>query len=121
MKNKLEKSLNNAIKGEIFPGCIVGVVRRSGKRILILSGNFTYEKDSSPIREDSIFDVASITKSIPTSCLALKLIDEGKLNLNDKLIDYVPEFNNSDRGAVLVKHLLTHTLDFKSKGGHFLA
>ena len=119
MKNKLEKSLNNAIKVKIFPGCIVGVVRRNGERILALSGNFTYEKDSVPIREDSIFDVASITKSIPTSCLALELIDEGKLNLKDKLTDYVPEFNNPDREAVLVKHLLTHTLDFKSKGGHF--
>ena len=58
-----------------------------------------------------MYDIASITKSIPTASLALMLIDQGELKLTDKLIDHVPEFNNSDRENVLIKHLLTYTLD----------
>ncbi len=119
LKGLIRKRISDAIREEIFPGCVVGFVRKSGERLVLPIGHFTYEKRAKRIVEDSVFDVASITKSIPTSCLALKLIDEGKVNLNDKLVDYVPEFNNSDREAVLVKHLLTHTLDFKSKGGYF--
>ena len=64
------------------------------------------------MKENSIFDVASITKAIPTSSLALQLIDKGKLNPDDRLTDYVPEFSNSERGKVLVRHLLTQTLNY---------
>ncbi|MDD5099239.1 MAG: serine hydrolase, partial [Candidatus Colwellbacteria bacterium] len=43
---------------------------------------------------------------------ALKLIDEGRLRLDDKIIDFIPELTNSERENVLVRHLLTHTLDW---------
>lgn len=104
--------INQAIKDKLFPGCVVGIVRKNGERLVFPFGKFTYEQNAPAIRENSIFDAASITKSIPTACLALKLIDEKRLNIADKLIDFVPEFRNSDREKVLIKHLLTQTLDF---------
>ncbi|MFH1902074.1 MAG: serine hydrolase domain-containing protein [Candidatus Omnitrophota bacterium] len=75
-------------------------------------GNFTFDADSPVVREETVFDVASLTKAIPTSSLALQLIDKGKLNLEDKLINFVPKFRNSDRETVLIKHLLTQTLNY---------
>ena len=111
MKNKITNIISKAIEEKVFPGCVIGMVKKNGERIIMPFGNFTFESSSPGVQEDSIFDVASITKSIPTSSLALKLIDEGRLNLEDKLIDFLPEFNNSDREKVLIKHLLTQTLD----------
>lgn len=111
MKDKIKNIVSKAIADKTFPGCVVGVVKGNGERIVIPSGNLTFELNSAEIKEDSIFDVASITKSIPTSSLALKLIDEGRLNLEDKLVNFLPEINNSDREKVLIKHLLTQTLD----------
>lgn len=111
MEQQIEKIVRQAIEDKVFPGCVVGYVRKNGERGIMPFGNFTYEADSALMREDTIFDVASITKSIPTSTLALMLIDQGKLNLEDKLSKYLPEFNNSDRENVLIKHLLTYTLD----------
>ncbi len=112
MGDKISSITHAAILEKVFSGCVVGVVRKNGERLVLPFGKLTYEQDAPVIREDSIFDVASITKSIPTACLALKLIDEKRLNLDDRLINFVPEFRNSDRENVLIKHLLTQTLDF---------
>ncbi len=100
-----------AILNKVFPGCVIGIVDKSGYKEVLPFGNFTYNTTSPIVKEDSIYDTASITKSIPTASLALQLIDQGKLKLTDKLIDYIPEFVNSDRETVLIKHLLTYTLD----------
>lgn len=110
-KNEIRDVVEQAIKDKVFPGCVIGIVKKDGSREVLPFGNFTYESSSETVKENTIYDTASLTKSIPTSCLALQLIDEGKLKLSDKLIDYIPEFNNSDRENVLIKHLLTYTLD----------
>ena len=112
MIDQIQERIKRAIQEKVFPGCVVGVVKKSGERTIIPLGNFTYEADSPEVKENTIYDVASITKAIPTSSLALKLIDEGKLKIEDKLIDFVPEFRSPDREKVLIKHLLTYTLDF---------
>lgn len=100
-----------AIAEKVFPGCVVGIVNSKGDRLVLPFGRFTYEPDSPEVKADTMYDVASITKSIPTACLALQLLEEGKIDLEDKLIKYVPEFRNSDREEVKIKHLLTYQLD----------
>lgn len=112
MEEKIKSKIEQAIKERIFPACVVGVVRTSGNRFVVPGGKFTFDDDARAVQENTIFDVASITKSIPTSSLVLKLIDEGKLKIEDKLINFVPEFRNSDRENVQIKHLLTQTLDY---------
>lgn len=110
-KDQITKAANQAIQDKVFPGCVVGIVNKNGEHQILPFGNFTYDQSSQFVKEDTIYDTASLTKSIPTGSLALQLIDEGKLKLTDKLIDYIPEFRNSDRGNVLIKHLLTYTID----------
>ena len=74
---------------------------------------FHYYGHGSPeIIENSIFDVASVTKSIPTFSLAVLLINPGKLYLDDQMIKYIPEFANSDRENVTISHLLSQTLSY---------
>lgn len=111
MQNLILERVERAIQEKVFPGCVVGLVRKNGEQQVFPFGSFTYDADSPKVKEDTIYDLASVTKSIPTSSLALMLIDQGKLKTTDKLIDYVPEFNNSDREHILIKHLLTYTLD----------
>jgi CubicO group peptidase (beta-lactamase class C family) len=111
MKEVITLRIEKAIQEHVFPGCVIGVVRKDGTRTILPFGTFTYDLNSPKVQEDTIYDVASLTKSIPTASLALTLIDQGKLKITDKLIDYIPEFNNSDRESVLIKHLLTYTID----------
>jgi CubicO group peptidase (beta-lactamase class C family) len=112
MKKEIGARISHAIANSVFPGCVVGYSGEGTGREVLAFGHHTYDAESPAIHENSLFDVASITKAIPTSGLALHLIDKGKLKLDDQLIRYVPEFNNSSREKVLIRHLLTQTLNF---------
>ncbi len=112
MEQQISGILDSAIGEYIFPGCAVGIVNTDGEVVTVVSGRYTYESTSPLVSEQSIFDVASITKSIPTASLALWLIDQGKLSLADKVSKFLPELANSYRDDVTIWHLLTHTIDF---------
>ena len=119
MKNKsshsyppIQNIVTRAIAEGVFPGCVVGIVSSTGQRAVYPFGRFTYERHSRAVENDAIFDVASITKSIPTASLALQLIDEGALGIDEKLLRYIPEISHRYREKILVHHLLTHTLHF---------
>ena len=109
---KITERINKAILERVFPGCVVGFVSPGSEQTIAAFGRHTFEASSTSMKDASIFDIASITKAIPTSSLALQLIDKGKLHPEDRLIDYVPEFNNSNREKVLIRHLLTQTLNY---------
>ena len=63
--------------------------------------------------ENTVFDIASLTKVCPTSTLALSYILEGKLGLDTKVVDYIPELQTNYREDIRVFHLLTHSLDYR--------
>lgn len=111
MKEKIERFLRKAIEEKIFPGCAFGVVVENQK-IFGALGKLTYDSSSSSVFEDTIYDVASITKTIPTSSLALKLIEEKMLSFDTLLIDIIPEYKGNYRNKLNIYHLLTHSLDF---------
>jgi uncharacterized protein YbbC (DUF1343 family)/CubicO group peptidase (beta-lactamase class C family) len=62
--------------------------------------------------EDTIFDAASLTKVVATTCAIMKLMDAGKLDLEAPVSRYLPEFANGKQGITL-RHLLTHSSGLK--------
>lgn len=111
MREAIKNCLLNAVEKKVFPGCAVAIVENSKKELFTI-GNHTYEPESRVVNENSVFDVASITKAIPVSSLALKLIELGKLRLTDPIINFIPEFHGNYRDKITVHHLLTQTLNF---------
>ena len=63
--------------------------------------------------EDTVFDIASLTKVCPTSTLALCYILEGRLSIDAKVVDYIPELQTNYREDIRIFHLLTHSLDYR--------
>ncbi|MDA3645772.1 beta-lactamase family protein [Saccharopolyspora indica] len=61
-----------------------------------------------PMRADTIFDVASISKLF-TSIAALQLVDDGAVRLDAPVAEYLPEFGVNGKQAITVEQLLTHT------------
>ena len=61
-----------------------------------------------PMREDTIFDVASISKLF-TSVVALRLVERGLIDLDAPAARYLPEFGRNGKQDVTLKQLLTHT------------
>jgi CubicO group peptidase (beta-lactamase class C family) len=113
MDNKISDICVRAISRHVFPGCVVGYIR--GGRITVLPyGHLTYESGSDAVRANTVYDVASISKSVPTSSIVLKLAEEGKLSLDGKVSDYIPELENQYLDRILIRHLLTYSVIFNT-------
>jgi len=110
IEEKISDRVKKAIDDRVFPGCVVGVVGPQEKQHVFSFGYHTYEKDVKT-EEDTVYDVASITKAIPTHSLLLNLIDQEKASLEDRVVQYIPGFNTSaQKREVTLRHLLSYTL-----------
>jgi len=107
--DSLKSYLNQAIQDSAFPGAAISV---GVKGRLVLQegyGNFSYDPKSRQIKTNSIFDLASVTKVVSTTTIAMVLVDKGKLNLEWKVSEIIPDFKGNEKENVTVRHLLTHT------------
>src|SRR5450432_900990 len=57
--------------------------------------------------EDTIFDLASLTKVVATTPAIMKLVEEGKIRIDDKVTKYLPEFENG-KSSVTIRDLMIH-------------
>ncbi len=99
MDEQVKERALRAIEERVFPGCVIGFVRKNGERVVMPCGHLKYEK-SPTVKERTIYDLASITKSIPLASLALTFVKEGKLSLSDTVKQHIPELQN-DHGATI--------------------
>lgn len=106
MSDRIAVLADKAIQERVFPGCVVGVVRADGTRDVLPFGRFTYDATSPTVAEDTIYDLASVTKSIPLAALVAVFIEEGRLKSDDAVKTYLPELHN-DYGAT-IEDLLTY-------------
>lgn len=102
----IDEIMESAVTDSVFPGAalLFGI----DQEILYSKafGNFTYDKNSTKDQTNSIFDLASVSKVVGTTSAAMILIQNGKLNLDDKVIKYLPEFNNNGKGNIIIRNLL---------------
>ncbi len=107
--DSIETIVQNAIDSQIFPGCQI-LVLQNGQTIFHKNfGRLKYEHSSKKVDNETLYDVASITKSVAVSLAIMKLYDEKKLKLNDKIGDYLPYLKGSNKAGVTIIELLTHT------------
>jgi CubicO group peptidase (beta-lactamase class C family) len=70
-------------------------------------GSLTVDEQQ-PLPAVPIYLVASITKPI-VALAALKLVEQGRITLGDRITDYIPSFGKNGKNGVEIRHLLTHT------------
>lgn len=104
----IDSIANLGIKEKAYPGCQI-VAIKDGKVFFEKSyGNFTYDSTSPKVTDQTVYDLASITK-ISSSCLALmKLKSEGKFDYKKTLGYYLPEVAGSDKNDLVIEDVLTH-------------
>jgi len=93
-------------------GRIPGAVAMAGRGEVTLGRWVAGQADAirpRPMRAETVFDLASLTKVVATTTLTLALAGQGALSLDDPVIGYLPEFTACRDGPVTVGHLLTHT------------
>lgn len=110
METAVSKLVRSAIKRKAFSGCQIMAVH-SGKVLINQSyGHHTYSRrDKMPVRDEDLFDLASITKVAATTLATMRLYEEGHLKLESKVSEYLAIPEDSEIGTVSIKHLLTHT------------
>ena len=102
-ESNIERLLEQAEAADVFSKAVAGFILPDGSTRIIAHNT----------PENTVFDIASLTKVCPTSTLALNYIIEWKLDVDTKVIDYIPELNTNYREDIRIFHLLTHSLDYR--------
>ena len=104
--------LNRAVADHAFPGAVLAVGYRN-ELVVREFGRQTYDAKSPAVNVDTIYDAASLTKSVVTATLVAMQVEAGRIALDLPVARYIPEWNsgpNPDwRKTVTIRHLLTHS------------
>ena len=109
---KFEKFVNEIMEQDNAKGIAIKAFYKSGE--IIYENYFGYKNDEKKLQidENTIFGVASITKSFVALSI-LQLVEEGKISLEDPISKYIKYFTNKNNPhQILIKHFLTHTPGF---------
>ncbi len=98
--------LERHVRKRSTPGAVGLLVRGGGGVACWTAGRHTYEPDAPEVREDDLYDLASLTKVVVTTSICMAL--ESGLDLDERVSEYVPAFRGDGRDAVKIRHLLAH-------------
>src|SRR5215467_11400164 len=108
----LDQVIQDAIGHNQIPGAVL-IVGHDGKIVHRKAyGNRVVVPKAEAMTLDTIFDCASLTKVIATTSSLMKLFEEGKFRLNDRVTQYIPEFQNG-KSEITIRNLLTHFSGFR--------
>lgn len=100
-----DKAIEEAIELEDIPGAVLAVVHQGKLAYLKAYGCKQTYPTAEPMDVHTVFDMASVSKSMSTAICAMILVERGQLRLSDPVTVYIPEFS----GEIHVSDLLTHT------------
>ncbi len=117
---KLDSIMNYWVADSAFPGAQLLVAK---------DGIIAYDKDfgtldtslfSRRVQPNTMYDLASLTKVIATTFAAMKLYDEGKLDINAPVVNYIPQFGQNGKEHVTIRDLLVHDSGLPPDPPHYL-
>ena len=104
----IDTLMHDALAARQLPGGVV--ILGSGGHIVLhrAYGNRAEDPALEPMTEDTIFDMASLSKCIATATALMQLYEQGKFQLDDPVAKYLPEFAVNGKGAITIRHIVTH-------------
>lgn len=107
---KIDSTVARVMDEYAIPGVVIGIVEGDDVTFAEAYGVQEYG-DAVAVSDKTLFKIASVTKNFTTAALAL-LVDQGKLNWDDRVIDHIPEFRTQDPWITRefrVRDLLIHS------------
>lgn len=108
--------IDDAVKASIArgdtPGAVVLVLHKDKVVYRKAFGHRVKRPEHTLMTEDTIFDLASLTKPIATALAILLLIEDGKLKVDDPIARHLPAFRRKETEDITIAQLLTHTGGF---------
>jgi CubicO group peptidase (beta-lactamase class C family) len=96
------------VRARIYPAAVFEVGRASGAFDQHACGTRSFDAGEPPADGETIFDLSSLTKPIATTSVILALTIEGKIQLEDPVSAFFPEWQGADRESVTLRDLLEH-------------
>lgn len=104
----LDPIMEKAVADKQIPGGVL-LIGHEGRVVYRKAfGSRVLEPTNEPMTEDTIFDLASLTKCIATATSVMKLVQDGRVRLNDPVAAYLPEFAQNGKADITVRELVTH-------------
>jgi CubicO group peptidase (beta-lactamase class C family) len=104
---RIDEIILKAIENEAFPGCQV-LVARKGSIILNRTYGTQVYKGTRGVSSDDLYDLASVTKVAATTQAIMRLVDEGCIDINQKISAYLPYLEKTDKKDLLIRDMLLH-------------
>jgi CubicO group peptidase (beta-lactamase class C family) len=100
--------LQRAIAERAFPAAVVEVGRSNEVLWREAFGRLSFDADAPSTRDDTIFDLASLTKVLSTATIALRQMERGLIGLDDPVNAHIAAWNEPSRQSVTIRDLLSH-------------
>jgi CubicO group peptidase (beta-lactamase class C family) len=106
--SEVEREMDAAVARRVFPGAVLLV--REGSRVFYLRafGHRSVEPEVTPMGEDTIFDLSSLTKPLATTIAIMLLVTEGKVRLDDRVTRFLHNFGVYGKTHITFRQLLSH-------------
>lgn len=105
---RVDSIVQDGLAKKAYPGCVVLAVQGGVIKYHRAFGNFEFDTKSMPVNLESAYDLASVTKISATTVSVMKLYEQGKLDLDKTLGDYLPYTVGSDKARLKLKDVLLH-------------
>ena len=104
----IRRLLTAGLADSAYPGAVFLAAKDGVIFAEYTFGRLDYNANSAPVRENTIYDLASLSKVIGTTSAAMLLYDDGLLQLDQPVAEIIPEFAQNGKEGVTIRHLLTH-------------
>ena len=111
--NQIDSLMKRAIDAAVFPGARI-LAARNGKVFYNKAFGTLDGNEENPVNLKTVYDLASITKIASTTLAIMRLYEQGKIDLNKSLGDYLPITKSTNKEYCLLKDLLMHQAGMKS-------
>ncbi len=108
-QDRIDEAVRDALRAHQMPGAVVVIGSGDGVLFRRAYGSRALEPARERMTVDTIFDLASLTKPLATGMSVMRLVDEGRLDLDASVATYLPGFDRRGKGRVTLRHLLLHT------------
>jgi CubicO group peptidase (beta-lactamase class C family) len=105
----VDEVITRAVAQKAFPGAVVAIGRDGALVHLRAFGHLTYDANAPEVKTDTIYDLASLTKVIATTTMAMIQVDEGRIDISRPVSAFLPAFKGGAKDKVTVEQLLTHS------------
>ncbi|MFM9985725.1 MAG: glycoside hydrolase family 3 N-terminal domain-containing protein, partial [Flavobacteriales bacterium] len=109
--SRIDAIAQSGITKGAYPGCRV-LVAKDGRVVYDKAFGTLDWKENEKVELNTVYDLASITKVASSTLAAMKLVDEGKLDVNKTLGDYLPIPAENEYSKVVIKNMLSHCAGF---------